>query len=1247
MSNKLLARDALLSLAKQQLNLSSNPSSDGRVPTEYLDELRRHLSSHPNDYHFLLALEPGRGLGKVKCLERRCNRMDIPLVPRLKTSDGGRSVGFGSLSAYSIHVAEHPTHSIDSQARVRGSRGSYATDSAQQTATSGHSALLDLLDRTTAPNSAPVQSTRSVQSLKREPTEVALPPARSSVTVFNMNSSQQGMDLPAKGVKTEGSWNTKKPLSSVNSNSLISMDGNAVTDLRQRIREIQEQLSPIQTALDRLRVKRRPSKADRTRIVNLTQQMNRLNVMKAEYIAAIPAASPVKKPQSKALPYSNQPALPAPFHVADRKPVVQPLPQPVASGSNAVINNPRMPNIRPPPIFSESESDPEADYDMDAWDSGDENIVNEALEHIGPIIPNVFALDDSAHDSNGDWHGRGRDTFVGPRAKADDIEKFLVEAGNAEQFDGNASVDKALEKLGLESQYDLIPGMEVALMPHQTIGVAWMLEKEQSPLKGGCLGDDMGLGKTIQMIALMIKNKSADPLCKTNLIVAPTALLDQWKLEIELKTNCDLKCLIYHGSSKPKRKKDLIKYDVVLTTYSTMALEWPDLENEEKKKIKAKKKKPAQDFVVSDSDDDDDRQPGRKRRKEAGLLFQVDFYRVILDEAQAIRNRRTRTSRAVTDLRGEYRWCLTGTPIINGLGDMYGYLRFLKIRPWYDFQEFQGHIGRLERKNPQLAVSRLPFLYRRMKDTELDGKRLIELPPKTVDLVKLDFTPDEREIYDMVETRTQQKFNRYLRSGTVLKNYHQVLVLLLRLRQICSHPSLIQEEGGLIHTEGEKPDAESVSNELARAKRLVSAAFVKKVQEKLKETMLARVEAEKESEDAIADDEECPICYDMLTNPVVTACGHIFCRECICDVLNMPMPANLMEQEKFKVDERPCPSCRSPVTGAKLFSRAAFEPADEELLGGPMDIDSDEEYAARKSKGKGRASSKRIQRPQRKRKLVVLDSDEEDEEDTPKAKGKKRRTGDDSDYEEENDDNSDDEYEQTGHAYTRLGKRRRIVLDSDEEEEVIVGLPKQSKKGKEKEKKKPELEFLPSTKMKYMMDQIVKLAKEKPDEKTLVVSQWTSCLSLVSQYLSEQGIAHVKYQGDMNRIKRDQAVRVFMASDKAPVMLMSLKCGGVGLNLTRANNVISLDLGWSQAVEAQAFDRVHRLGQTRAVVVQRLVIENTVEDRVLTMQERKQTLADGSLGEGSGKKIGRLSVRELAALFGLDRHGNRIQAQDD
>lgn len=75
------------------------------------------------------------------------------------------------------------------------------------------------------------------------------------------------------------------------------------------------------------------------------------------------------------------------------------------------------------------------------------------------------------------------------------IEKFLVEAGNAENFDGNETVDKALAYLGLRHLDEKLPGMDISLMAHQVMGVAWMLEKEKSSIRGGCLADEMGLGK--------------------------------------------------------------------------------------------------------------------------------------------------------------------------------------------------------------------------------------------------------------------------------------------------------------------------------------------------------------------------------------------------------------------------------------------------------------------------------------------------------------------------------------------------------------------------------------------------------------------------------------------------------------------------------------------------------------------------------------------------------------------------------
>lgn len=884
------------------------------------------------------------------------------------------------------------------------------------------------------------------------------------------------------------------------------------------------------------------------------------------------------------------------------------LNRPVASGSRVRLD-----------VAMESDTDSEEDWEL-------------------PDILGGAGTCDARFDEDGDFYGRGKDLFIGPTANPGDIDKFLIAAGNAEQFDGNASVDKALEKLGLKSLYDLLPGMAISLLAHQIIGVAWALEREKCGDKGGCLSDEMGLGKTVQIISVVVANPSDDPRCKTNLIVAPLALLDQWKLEIEMKTTNNLKCLVYHGSNKPRKKTDLMKYDVVLTTYHTLALEWPDLEAEEKAKQKAQKRKNRTDsFIVSDSGDD---RKLKKKKRELGLLFQVQWYRVILDEAQNIRNRRTRISRSVTDLDTTYRWCLTGTPIINGLVDAYALFRFLRFRPWYDWQEFNGHISIIEKKNPELASKRLQAIFtsimlRRKKDSMLDGQKLIELPTKHVEMEKLEFSKEELEIYQMVEARSQAKFNRFLRAGTVLKNYHQVLVMLLRLRQVCSHPALIQETSEALVAADELNGGHDLKAEMARAARLMSSDFVTKLKAKYFQCALARIQAERESLDATADGEECPICMDTFTEARVTACGHTFCRECIANVLNTPFVQDAEDPRKYRSNEKPCPSCRAPISADTIFIREAFEPTDAELSG-DVSISSDDEMPEisdmmlRRSKGKDR--SRRIRK-----KRAVCDSDDESEDDD--------EDDDISDFIVE-DGEDEEEKDARRDIKKRLRTRRAMVVESDDEldadeREVVIGRgPRKvpASVGQVKTMSR----FLPSTKMNHMMEHLEKWAKQSPGDKTIIISQWTECLKLVSDFLAEKKIPHVKYQGSMSRSQRDQAVRVFMVGNTAQVMLMSLKCGGVGLNLTRANRVISLDLGWSEAIESQAFDRVHRLGQQKDVFVHRLVIANTVEDRVLALQERKRNLADGSLGEGSGKKIGRMSVRELANLFGLDHRGNRL-----
>lgn len=148
--------------------------------------------------------------------------------------------------------------------------------------------------------------------------------------------------------------------------------------------------------------------------------------------------------------------------------------------------------------------------------------------------------------------------------------------------------------------------------------------------------------------------------------------------------------------------------------------------------------------------------------------------------------------------------------------------------------------------------------------------------------------------------------------------------------------------------------------------------------------------------------------------------------------------------------------------------------------------------------------------------------------------------------------------------------------------------------------------------------------------KALVFSQWTSLLDRVEPLLRDAGIPFVRLDGTTS--DRGGVVRRFQADDGPPVFLVSLRAGGTGLNLAAADHVFLLDPWWNPAVEDQAADRAHRIGQDRPVFVHRLVARDTVEERILALQERKRAVAEAALGEAAeATHIGR---DELLALLG-------------
>ena len=147
-----------------------------------------------------------------------------------------------------------------------------------------------------------------------------------------------------------------------------------------------------------------------------------------------------------------------------------------------------------------------------------------------------------------------------------------------------------------------------------------------------------------------------------------------------------------------------------------------------------------------------------------------------------------------------------------------------------------------------------------------------------------------------------------------------------------------------------------------------------------------------------------------------------------------------------------------------------------------------------------------------------------------------------------------------------------------------------------------------SAKIRALIQHLTDVRVNEPTTKSVVFSQFSGMLSLVQSSLEAAGFKYVRLDGSMNLKKREAAVRAFQSngSDSPSVFLLSLKAAGVGLNLVAASRVYMLDPWWNPAVEEQAMDRVHRMGQKRDVEIVRLIVQDSIEERILGMQERKR-----------------------------------------
>ncbi len=325
----------------------------------------------------------------------------------------------------------------------------------------------------------------------------------------------------------------------------------------------------------------------------------------------------------------------------------------------------------------------------------------------------------------------------------DDLEttpKFLIELQK-----------KKLRLQNLKTDIDVsIPkGLKATLRPYQKQGLNWLVFLDKNKL-GGCLADDMGLGKTLQAIAFLglLKKKKKQ---KTHLIIMPTSLIFNWKKEIE-KFFPSLKALIYTG---PKRKvlfKDFPKYDIVLSTYGSLL---NDIE----------------------------------------FMKDFEFGYVILDESQAIKNPNSKRYKAVKLLQSDNRLALTGTPIENNTFDLYAQMNFLNpglLGNMSHFKkEFSDAIDKAKDEQTSNLLSEMihPFLLRRTKE-----QVATDLPEKTETILYCEMGVEQRKVYESFKEKFRDYLLNKIDENGVGKSQMYVLEGLMKLRQICNSPELLNDE---------------------------------------------------------------------------------------------------------------------------------------------------------------------------------------------------------------------------------------------------------------------------------------------------------------------------------------------------------------------------------------------------------------------------------------------------------------------
>lgn len=497
----------------------------------------------------------------------------------------------------------------------------------------------------------------------------------------------------------------------------------------------------------------------------------------------------------------------------------------------------------------------------------------------------------------------------------------------------------------------------------------------------------------------------------------------------------------------------------------------------------------------------------------------------------------------------------------------------------------------MKRAMKKLQAVLKAILLRRTKQSQIDGKPILVLPEKTEVVSNAIFNEDEQEYYTSLELKTQLQFNKYLKAGTIGKNYSNILVLLLRLRQAACHPHLIMDY--------EEAPTEATAEEMLKLANTLLPGVIGRI-------MDATVPF------------ECPVCYDPVPNPsIVVPCGHDTCAQCLVKITNSFDQAIANGEDSTSAK---CPTCRGAVDLKKIIDYETFKRAhmpDPESLTGNADDTNDgdsDSYDSDSDSDLGEADDNGNIRD-----FIVPDdyesSSEDDDDLDMRGKGTKPKMEVDCKNEavkcEEGDklalskmlgasDGSDDDLPADIFANFRGQTKREIDVKSQlaktlrplrstavsqqksKRSHRTKKLPRKKKAGEKPEDKHVSLAELKKKAsksadgrrqyMRYLKKNWVSSSKidkcmdilrsSAPDVKTIIFSQFTTLLDLMEVPIHAERIGFGRYDGGMSADARNNAIVSFTDDPRCKVLLVSLKAGNAGLNLVAASQVIILDPFW-------------------------------------------------------------------------------------